>query len=232
MSTHTPFVDTRRESSLHRALKEFCCQAGDVQEANLSGLRVDILHGNTLIEVQTGNFSALKDKLARLLPDYAVRIVYPLATQKWIVRQSAAGQTLARRKSPKRGALLDVFYELVYIAEWLVHPNLSVDVLFVQQEEVWRDDGKGSWRRKHWSIHDRRLLDVSGRREFHTAADYCALLPDVSSPFTSRGLANAMQVNARLGYKIVYTLWKAGCLERVGQQGRARLYRCKLTAAV
>ena len=70
---------------------------------------VDILRDKLLIEIQTGNFFAIKKKLIKLLLNNQVRLVYPIAKLKWIASESRAGQFVRRRKSPKKGKLLDLF---------------------------------------------------------------------------------------------------------------------------
>ena len=38
--------------------------------------------------------------------------------------------------------------------------------VYKRQEQVWRDDGQGSWRRGRWSLIDTRLLGVAGSAVF------------------------------------------------------------------
>lgn len=213
-----------QESSLHAALKNIYTQEGDLQEAWLGGYLVDVLHGEQVIEIQTGNFSAIKPKLLALLPDHPLLLVHPIAQEKWIVRQGGERET--RRRSPRRGRVEDIFYQLVRFP-WLVeHPNLSLELAVVQVEEIWRNDGQGSWRRKGWSIADRRLLAVLERLSFTTPADFRRLLPEgLAEPFTTHELATAARINAGLGYKMVYCLRKMGLIEPGGKRGRTVLYR-------
>lgn len=205
-------------------MKNYYTQEGDLQEAWLDGYLVDVLRGEQVIEIQTGNFSAIKPKLLALLPNHPLLLVHPIAQEKWIVRQEAAIQT--RRRSPRHGRVEDIFYQLVRFP-WLVeHPNLSLEIPIIQVEEIWRNDGQGSWRRKGWSIADRRLLAVLERRSFKTPADFRHLLPEgLAEPFTTRELAAAARINAGLGYKMVYCLRKMGLIEPDGKRGRTALYR-------
>jgi hypothetical protein len=183
------------------------------------------VRGDLLIEIQTGNFSALKRKLARLLDHHSVQLIYPISQEKWIVRQTAAGDSLSRRKSPKRGRVLDVFHQLVYIPHLLTHPKFSLEVLLTHEEEILRDDGRGSWRRKRWSLHDRRLLDVVDGAKFLSSADFWAVLPaTLPQPFTNADLATALRCRPPLAQKITYTLRRMGGLRLMGKRGKALLY--------
>ncbi|MCI0399313.1 MAG: hypothetical protein L0322_30865 [Chloroflexi bacterium] len=218
-------IGTLQETSLHAALKEWVARPGDALEAPVDGYLVDVVRGDRLIEIQTGNFSALKGKLARLLPRYHVRVIHPIAQEKWIYRVSAEGEALGRRKSPRRGRVEDVFRELVRLPHLAGDPHFSLEVVLVQEEQIWRDDGRGSWRRKKWSIADRRLLGVVGQVALAAPADYLALLPaGLDQPFTNRELAEALKAPAYLAGHMTYCLGKMGLLAPAGKKGRAYLY--------
>ena len=222
---NTPHIGTLTERSLHAAIKEWYAQPGDRLEARVEGFVIDIVRGDLLIEIQTRNFSALKRKLARLLEHHPVHLLHPIAQEKWIVRQTTGGEFVRRRKSPKRGRVVDIFNELVYIPHLVTQPNFTLEVLLTRQEEILRDDGRGSWRRKRWSIHDHRLLDVLEHAKFESLADFCALLPPtLPQPFTNSDLATALKCRPPLAQKMTYTLRKMGGIMVVGKQGNVLLY--------
>ncbi len=221
---NSPHIGTLRENSLHASIKSWYARPGDVLETRVGGYVIDIVRGETLIEIQTGNFSALKPKLPPLLETHRVHLLHPIPAEKWILRQRADGAAVSRRKSPKKGTVLDLFRELVYIPHLLPHANLSLEVLLTQEEEIWRDDGRGSWRRKRWSVHDRRLLGVTGRQVFKAAADYLAVLPaSLPEPFTNQALASALACRPALAQKITYTLRGMGALQVCGKNGNTLL---------
>ena len=213
------------EKSLHLALKDWYARPGDEFEVRLGDYVIDIVRGATLIEIQTANFSAIKRKLVRLLEDHPVRLLHPIPQSRWIVREKKQGKPVSRRKSPKRGRTLDLFFELVYLPHLILHLGFSVEVLLIHEEVVLRDDGKGSWRRKFWSVHDRKLLDVVERRTFRTPADYLGILPpDLPTPFTNQDLAAALKCRPNLAQKITYTFRRAGLLTVTGKRGNAFLH--------
>jgi hypothetical protein len=220
-------IGTLQETSLHAALKAWYAQPGDQIEALIDGFWVDIVHGEQLIEIQTGSFSALKRKLSRLLEQRPVRVVYPLPREKTIVRLSGDGnEVLSRRKSPRRGRLEYVFGELVYLAPLAVSANFSLEVLFTVEEELWRASSRGSWRRKGWQIVDRRLLAVLERVVFASPGDYGRLLPlNLPVAFTVRDLAAGLGLQPRLASKMAYCLRQMGVIALAGRRGRAYLYQ-------
>jgi hypothetical protein len=216
------------ESSLHQALKDrYTRTTEDRQEVAVDGYQIDVVCGDLLVEVQTGSFTHLKAKLAGLLPQHPLLLVHPIPVDKWIVRLNGAGdRAISRRRSPRHGRVEAVFSELVRITPYLRHPNLHLEVILTREEEILQNDGRGSWRRKGWSIVDRRLLEVVQSVALYEEKDFCRFIPaEYTLPFTSRELAQALQVPAYLGYKIVYCLRAMGLLELAGQHGRARLFR-------
>ena len=225
-SPEAAHIGTLAEKSLHAALKAWLAQPGDRLEARVDGYVIDLVRGDLLIEIQTRGFAKLKRKLAALLErGHRVRLVYPLPAGKWIVRQAGDGTPLGQRKSPKRGRAVDAFRELVRIPHILPHPNFAFHILFTHQEEIWRDDGRGSWRRKRWSLHDHRLLEVVVERRFDTPGNYLALLPPgLPQPFSNRELAAALRISLSLAGKMTYTLCKMGVLQHTGKRRNAYLY--------
>ncbi len=214
------------EKSLHDATKTWYSRPGDILEAPVDGYIVDIVRGDLLIEIQTGNFSAIRRKLSKLIKEHPVRLVHPVSQRKWIVRLDADGETVtSRRRSPKRGRVEDVFFELVYMPTLIMNPNLSLEVLLVHSEDVLIDDGRGSWRRRRWSIHDRRLIDVVDSRLFSEPADFRELIPtSLHDKFTTKELGEELSLRPVTSQKMVYCLRKMGSIEAVGKRGRSRLY--------
>ena len=212
------------EKSLHDSVKLWYAREGDEVEREVDGYVVDVVRGDTLIEVQTGNFSAIKEKLGRLLESHMVRLVHPIPRRKWIVRVDG-GREVSRRRSPKRGRVEDVFYELVYIPTLLGDPKMSLEVLLVDSEDVLVNDGRGSWRRRGWSVLDRRLLEVVGQQSFHEPRDLLRLLPSsLPGSFTSKQLASQLGMRTTGAQKMTYCLRQMGVLEVEGHRGRALLY--------
>ena len=67
-----------------------------------------------LVEVQSGALGPLRGKLRRLLPEHRIRIVKPVVLKRRVVRKSRRdGPSPVGAVSPKRGALLDVFDDLI-----------------------------------------------------------------------------------------------------------------------
>lgn len=215
-----------RERSLHARLKNLYAEPGDRVEEKVEGYWVDIRRGDEVIEIQTGNFAGMKRKLAGLLESRPVRVVHPVAAEKWITRLSADGSSvLGRRKSPKRGTVYDLFDELVSFPQFFLNPRFSVEVVLIKEEELRCEDGRGSWRRKGVSIRDHLLLDVAGIHVFRAPADFLKVLPPGwRGPSTNNELARDLgQPRFRMA-RMTYCLDRMGLIRRVGKQGNAILF--------
>jgi hypothetical protein len=218
-------VGVLNERALHASLKEWYAQAGDRAEAPVDRYTIDLVRGDLLIEFQTGNFGAMKQKLARLLQRHAVRLVYPVAAEKWIVRMEGE-KILGRRKSPKRGSVYSMFHELVSMPHLVREPGLTIEVLLIQEEERRvRATGRRAWRRNGWTIAERRLVGVVESRQFNGPKDYLALLPeDLPERFTTADLAEATGQRRHLAQRMAYCLRGMGACTIFGKEGNARVY--------
>lgn len=234
-SNSKPTIGTLNEKPLHAALKKLNAQPGDRFEVAVDGYVIDIVRArlgqqDLLLEIQTANFSAIKTKLNKLVRKHQVRLIYPILQEKWIIKLAQVDDEKdARRKSPKRGRVEDLFEELVRIPHLILHENFALEVLMIQAEEVQRHvghyAGKRNWRRKGWRVEERRLISVVDRHRFEQPSDFLTLLPsDLANPFTAKELAKAVGVRKALAQKMVYCLRKMEAVELVGKRERSNLY--------
>jgi hypothetical protein len=199
---------------------------GATEEVEVDGFVIDVVRDGLLIEVQTRNFAKIKSKLSSLFRTHPLRLVYPIPSEKWITRQSPDGkEELSRRKSPKRMGFADVFDELIRFPNFIAHHNFSLEVVLIKEEEIRRKDGKGSWRRRGWSIVDRRLIEVLDKRIFEKPSDFLQFIPDkLEKPFRNSDLVEVLGVSVRIAQRMTYCLRKMNALKVVGKKGNANLY--------
>jgi hypothetical protein len=214
------------ESKLHSSIKELYSKQGGQEEVLIDGYLIDVVLNEELIEIQTHNFSALKNKLQQLLKNHRVCLVHPIPQEKWIVRVSTNEErVIGRRKSPKHGQIEDLFYELVSFPQLALHTNFTLEVLLTREEEYWQKDGAGSWRRKGWHIINRSLLDVIKNKNLKSRQDYIDLLPPtLPQPYTTLQLSSALDIRRKLAQKMAFCLRSMGIIEIVGKKGNAFLY--------
>jgi len=213
------------EKPLHASLKEWYRRDGDCVEVPLEGFVVDLVRDDELTEIQTRSFSSMRGKLDRLLDGYTIRVVYPVAVRKWIVKLDADGSEVSRRRSPKHGIPADVCEELVSFPSLLSHPNFILEVALIEEEEVRRPDAKKGWRRGGFVIEERRLVDVVDTVEIASPGALLELVPDdLPSPFTTADLASGLGRSRHLAQEVAYCLRVSGAVETVGRDRRGILY--------
>ncbi|MCD6218218.1 hypothetical protein J7L05_10240 [bacterium] len=218
-------IGSINERSLHSQIKDWYSLETDDIEVNIGSYIIDIIRGDLLIEIQTGNFTSIRDKLRNLVQSNKVRLVYPISALKWVVRITTEGEEISRRRSPKKGKLSDLFTELVRIPDLVGEDNFSLEVLMIESEDIWCDDGKGSWRRRGASIIDRKLIDVRDSVVFSTRDDFLQFIPrNIEKPFTNKTIADELDMKINVVRKMTYCLRKMGAIEEVGRKGNTLLF--------
>ncbi len=220
-------IGTLGEKPLHASLKRWYARPGDQIEVPFEGYVIDLVRDELLIEIQTRSFSSMKSKLTTLLGlGHQIRIVHPIAMDRWIVKVDEAGDVLSRRRSPKHESALDVFSELVSFPHLMVQTGLELELVLVNDEEIRQHRIDGPWRRKGWTVVERRLVEVVETLRIATPGDLASLLPaGLGETFTTTDLATASGRSRRLAQQMAYCLRKAGAIEPVGKVGKAVEYR-------
>ncbi len=189
-------------------------------------VRGDRVRGETLVEFQTGGFSALRRKLPALLERHAVHLVTPIAVARHILKVDSSGELLSQRRSPKRGRVEDVFAELVSIPTVLNHPRFTLEVVLVELEEIRVRGPARAFRRRGWIVTGRALRKVLDCVSVSTAAHALALLPNgLPDTFTTAEIAESGSLPRRLAQQMAYCLLALGSIERVGKRGNAHCYQ-------
>lgn len=222
-----PGIGTLREKPLHASVKRWYAEPGDGVEVPVDGFVIDLVREDLLIEVQTRGFSSIKRKTNALVGlGHRVRVVHPIPIDRWIVKVDAHGTVLSRRRSPKHGNPTDVFAELVSFPHLLAHHDLEVDVLLTIEEEFRCHTPDRSWRRKGWSVLERRLIDVVDTVLLSCTEDLAGLVPDdLPETFTTADLADKLGRPRRAAQQMAYCLREAGAIVAVGKHGNAITYQ-------
>ena len=215
-------------TTLHQQLKTHYVADPDSHEIQLGGYRIDaVADSGTLIEIQCASLSAIRDKIRELTKCHRVTVVKPLAWKKKLLKkQRRNGRVVSSRYSPAHQTLPDIFLELVHFTGAFPHPNLQLDILLTEQEEIRIPAGRKTWRRKY-SVLDRRLVSVEQTISVRTAADlWHRLEADLPAEFTTAELAEATDMPRWLPQKAAWCFRKTEFLEQTGKQGNSVVYRC------
>jgi hypothetical protein len=225
----TPRIGTEREGSIHRALKFRYSGAGGQTEVIRGGYVCDgITKDGDMIEVQTGSFGPLKNKIPRLLLQGPVRLIHPIILRKTIETRDDRGVFLRRRLSPRKGTAWDLFDALIHAPELPLLRGLSVELALVDVLEIRVLDGKGSWRRRGASIADRSITEYHETMTFNAPRDYRFFLPvKAGEPFTTKSLGEKAGIRPETARKALYVLTRIGLAERLGKAGNAYVYQRK-----
>jgi hypothetical protein len=225
-------IGVLKESSLHKYLKYQYSGIAGKTEIAVDGYVCD---GQTksgeLIEVQTGSFGPLKEKIKNLSKDKKIRIIHPIIKRKYIETFDTNGIRLRKRKSPLIGTAWDLFNALIYAPELAKTPGVTIELAFIDIVERRKDDGKGYWRRKFVSIEDKTPyapLDSAGYESIilKNLDDYHQFLPfGQEESFTVNDLALNAKISIALARKCLYVLNKIGVVERIGKKKNAHIYK-------
>lgn len=219
-------IGTLRESSLHATLKQIYKEPRDKIEKSVDKYVIDIVHDNLLIEIQTQNLAAIRKKLENLIQNYRVLLIYPIIQDKWIINLDSTSKNILRKRlSPAHGSFLNIFRELIYISDLMPNPNLSIEVLLIQAEEIRINDGLGSWKRKGWSIYDRKLLRIVDNKLFSSPAQFLEFIPNnLKFPFSNQNLAISLNISIKLARMMTYSLRRMNILKVARKVGRSFLF--------
>jgi hypothetical protein len=220
------------ETSLHQRMKRMYAADESQIEQKVGRFIIDVIRGQELIEVQFSSLASINRKVQTLLKDHKVRVVKPLVTQKQLIRCAGKGErVVSRRRSPKRGQLLDIFDELIYFTRVFPHRNLVLEVPLIHIEE-WSYPTPPSKKRrrrppKKYTVEDQRLVEVVDTYEFRSSSDLIKLLPhkELPQPFDTAQLAEALQTKRWIAQKVAYCLRHMKAIKDVGKKGNAILYK-------
>jgi hypothetical protein len=211
-------ININNEKSLHSSIKKWYAVPGDRLEVKLDKYIIDLVREDSLIEIQTKNFSAIGNKLRDLVKYNKVMLVHPIAVEKYIVTIDELSKEVSRRKSPKKGKLSDLFDELIRIPDLVSEDNFVLEILMTKEEEIRCKDGKGSWRRKGVSIVDRKLIEVVEKITFKEEKDFSIFIPkEIEASFTNKELAKALKITVYKARKVTYCLRKMEIIKQIGK---------------
>ena len=240
-----PHIGTLREKRLHAAVKLYLCPDETCHERPVGDLLredgakprrmvADILTDGHIMEVQTGGFFPLREKIGWYLTHTPCRVtvVHPIPAVKylsWI--DPADGSILSRHKSPKRGRVKDVAKELYWVSDFIGDPRFAVRILLLELEEYRLADGWSKDKKRGSNRYERFPTALLGDVTLWTPADYAAYFlpsalsaPDAEgtpSVFTAAAYAKATGVRGKATYSTIHLLERLGlireCEERVGR---------------
>jgi len=145
----------------------------------------DIIDENgNAIEIQTSNISALTEKAEFILKSgKKLKIVHPVLAEKYIEMLDSSGNTLYRKKSPKKATIYDSLRGMTKICPLFLNENCELEILFVRATEFRRRAAgevqtvnKSRRHLKNWIPAGKKLEEIIGKKSFSTKKDFTDLL--------------------------------------------------------
>ncbi len=190
-------IGTYKEKSVHIVLKHCIQSDPSFHEVPFLGYIADIKKDANIVEIQSGGFGNLRDKLSAYLDSGCrVCVVYPVpSVRKFVTVNYETGELSLPRKSNRCGRASDILYELAYIRELYGREGLNFCIAMLEVEErriptVKR--GRAATRREERipvSCIDEIMLE---KRE-----DIFQILPPLPPSFTSAELFSALRLKGR-----------------------------------
>ena len=245
LSPDAPHIGTLREKRLHAVIKHYLCADESCHErpveacadaAAVGKVRhpvADILMGEEIFEVQTGDLYPLRDKMAWYFQntDYRVTVVHPIPAVKyvsWI--DPASGDILSRNRSPKRGRVKDVARGLYWLSDFVGNPRFTLRILLLELEEYRMADGWSRDGKRGSNRYERFPTTLLGDVTLAAPADYAAyFLPEAlreeGAIFTAAEYAAAVGLRGRVVYGMLHLLEGLDLVRKTDEmRGRARTY--------
>ena len=218
-------IGTQKEKLLHATLKNYFAGEEGEQEVPVLGYVADVLGKDGIVEIQTGSFSKIKEKLSVLTDQYPVTLVCPLMRQKtvfWLDPRD--GSVSGGRRSPKKGALCHLLCELLPLWELVGKEHFRIVIFYYDGQEYrladgWSRDGKkGSHRVERVPCSPVDLYELC------TIEDYHLLLPEkCPAVFTAKAFSKFSGLRGRKCSAALKMLLELGIVTRT-LEGRQYVY--------
>ena len=219
-------VGTLNEKDIHAFLKNHYQPNSDYQEIKIGNFIADIFYNNTVIEIQTSNFSNLRKKLEYYLPLYKVIIVYPISQIKyisWINMDN--GESSTPRKSPKTSNIFDSAWELNKISEFLTHENLEIQLVFLESIEYKLLNGFGKSKKMKAKKYESKPIKILSTTTLKSIDDFYKFIPNnINQTFTVKDISKAIKRNDKRTRQVVSLLQNLLLIRRCGKIKNAYIY--------
>lgn len=220
-------IGTLGEKTLHAILKYYFEPNSDYHETRYCGFVADIAYEGQVIEIQTRSFDKLRRKLDKFLEQGSVRVVYPIAYEKyleWIDEET--GAISKKRKSPKKGTPYEAFFELYKIKSYLVHPNLKLSIVLLNIEEQRLLNGWSQDKKRGSHRYERIPTKLVDQIDINSTRDFRKLIPEgIEEPFSTKTYKEATKLSIEQARTALHVLHYVGAIEKVGKKGNLILYQ-------
>lgn len=221
-------IGTLGEKGVHNTLKHYYEPDPDCHEVTVGGYVADIVGENGIIEIQSGSFSRLREKLERFLECSRVMVVWPCVVNKRLINiDSESGDVISMRRSNLHKGEYDIFWELYNLRDLLKNPNLTICIAQLEADEYRPSDRKRGRRHKGANNGvERYPTALSGEIRLSCPEDYLRFLPaGLPEQYTVKQFAALAGLYPDPARSCLTVLTALGITEKCGKQGNAFVYR-------
>jgi hypothetical protein len=197
-------IGTLNEHSVHAFLKRYYETDSVAHEIKIGRYIADIVGEHGIIEIQTGSFDRLKNKLKAFCEVTSVTVVYPI----YVETRKVFPESGRKYTSPKKGSIYDFFSEIYKISDILPNDNITFKLALLEVDEYRTLVGK-----KKSRVTDRVVTGFTGEITLGGFSDWGIFLPpDLPEIFTSKQFAKLTKTGGIVVWGILKTLTEIGIL--------------------
>lgn len=223
-------IGIQKEKILHKIIKYYLSNDPINHEIKIGRMYADVFVNNTIYEIQTQHFNALRNKLDKFLENNKVVIVYPTFRNKIIHSITDQGEYVKTTKSPKKGTPFQLFVELYKITSYLNHPNLSFKILYLDMEEYRTITPKKHYRSQGYIKYMQVPTELIKEYNLNSSDDYINLFKeyDFLEPFTSTDFSKKMKISYNKSTAAIRALKSLGIIDSSAKEGRKNVWNVKI----
>ena len=219
------------EKSMHKMLKYYLEPDEIFHEKKVCGHIADIYKNNMITEIQSINFSAVKEKIKHYLEykENKITFVYPVAAVRnmcWVDKKT--GETSKITKSLKFIDIYKFYEEIYHIKDFMGEENFNLKILLLEVLEYKFLDGWGKFRKNNATKIDKVPVSKVGEENFNGKNDYLKLIP---SKLREEGMFTVFDLKKETGMgekairSFIYVMKNAGLITENGRKNRYICYK-------
>ena len=220
-------INTYNEKRLHLSLKKFCEEDESCHQVPIGPYIADILRGNEIIEVQTGSFAPMREKIRYYLEntDFSVTVIKPIPHIKWCVWiDRKSGDISPRKRSPKKYLPRDYLRDWYYLSEFLGNERLTLK-FFLLEEEEYRFTGWSRDKKRGSRCYERVPLSLVDIVSYCSPEDYLEFFPEsLPQSFSATEYSVLAKTRGYATYSALKILESLGFIRKGEKEGRSFIY--------
>lgn len=222
---------TLGEKTLHKMIKYYLEPKEIYHEVKIEGYIADICRDKSITEIQSANFSAVRDKIKRYLENEELKVtfVYPVSAVKhqcWIDKQTGEASKITR--SQKFTGIYKFYEEIYHIKDFIEKENFTLKILLLEVVEYKFLDGWGKFKKNNATKIDKIPVSFIGEENFNGKSDYLKFIPSKlreEGIFTSVELSGETDMKDKPMRSFIHVMKNTGLIGEAGRKNRYIRYK-------